>query len=128
MSTTTELNPNAKLWVEALESGKYKQGRHYLHRDDFYCCLGVACELAIKAGIKLDVVTKSNGVYCYNSGEASLPFAVRDWLGLKSIYGQFSDPDKKFQIPYLTKLNDCGMPFNEIAQVIRAKPQDLFNE
>lgn len=27
MSTTSKLNPNAQKWVDALRSGKYKQGR-----------------------------------------------------------------------------------------------------
>jgi hypothetical protein len=36
-----------KQWLEALRSGKYKQGRHALRRrDDTFCCLGVVCDLA----------------------------------------------------------------------------------
>jgi hypothetical protein len=34
-----------KKWIEALRSGKYKQGREYLKKDGFHCCLGVACEI-----------------------------------------------------------------------------------
>jgi hypothetical protein len=34
---------NAKKWVAALRSGKYKQGMYGMHRlDDSHCCLGVA--------------------------------------------------------------------------------------
>lgn len=32
-------------WVEALRSGKYKQGQGYLRKGDNYCCLGVLCDL-----------------------------------------------------------------------------------
>lgn len=33
-------------WVEALRSGKYKQGQGSLHNDeDEFCCLGVLCEI-----------------------------------------------------------------------------------
>lgn len=34
-------------WVEALRSGKYKQGKFALHRIDQkdFCCLGVLCEV-----------------------------------------------------------------------------------
>lgn len=32
-------------WIEALESGKYKQGQRYLCIGDEYCCLGVLCEI-----------------------------------------------------------------------------------
>ena len=45
------MNANAKKWVRALRSGKYKQGREWLRAGDTFCCLGVACELAIKAKV-----------------------------------------------------------------------------
>lgn len=36
-------------WVEALRSGKYKQGRDALctakNAENFYCCLGVLCDV-----------------------------------------------------------------------------------
>ncbi len=37
-------------WIEALRSGKYKQGKGCLKNGDKYCCLGVA---AIVAGYKI---------------------------------------------------------------------------
>lgn len=40
---------NAELktkWLEALRSGKYEQGKHYLKEGGKYCCLGVLCEVA----------------------------------------------------------------------------------
>ena len=37
-----------KKWIEALRSGKYKQGRDRLQSDvNSYCCLGVACIVLI---------------------------------------------------------------------------------
>ena len=39
------MTENQTKWVEALRSGKYKQGRQYLNQDGKYCCLGVACEV-----------------------------------------------------------------------------------
>lgn len=33
-------------WIEALRSGKYKQGRSRLKHSGRYCCLGVLCEVA----------------------------------------------------------------------------------
>ena len=34
-------------WIEALRSGKYKQGRLALRtRDDHFCCLGVLCDIS----------------------------------------------------------------------------------
>lgn len=40
-----------ELWLAALRSGKYKQGRSQLRRGDSWCCLGVLCDLATKQGI-----------------------------------------------------------------------------
>jgi len=42
-------------WVEALRSGEYQQGQDALHKvtgnGSLFCCLGVLCDLAVKAGI-----------------------------------------------------------------------------
>lgn len=34
-------------WVNALRSGKFKQGKNQLQIDTKFCCLGVACEIFI---------------------------------------------------------------------------------
>lgn len=42
------MNPEIKAkWVEALRSGKYKQGTTGLHNNELntFCCLGVLCEV-----------------------------------------------------------------------------------
>lgn len=37
-----------KKWINALRSGKYKQGRYALQdSNNGYCCLGVACKILI---------------------------------------------------------------------------------
>jgi hypothetical protein len=33
-------------WLEALRSGKYKQGKARLKREGKYCCLGVLCDIS----------------------------------------------------------------------------------
>jgi hypothetical protein len=41
-----------KEWVEALRSGRYKQGKNTLRtKDDEYCCLGVLCDIAAQKGL-----------------------------------------------------------------------------
>ena len=45
-------------WVAALRSGEYKQGKNALRRqyegeDAEFCCLGVLCDLAVKAGFSV---------------------------------------------------------------------------
>lgn len=38
-------NKDRVKWIEALRSGKYKQGKGQLKQDDRYCCLGVLQEI-----------------------------------------------------------------------------------
>ena len=41
-----------KKWIEALRSGRFKQGKNALKTNDKHCCLGVLCEVVItEAGI-----------------------------------------------------------------------------
>jgi len=59
--TNAKLDPRVKqLWLEALRSGDYVQGRGQLAHIDAsgrrvsHCCLGVLCELAVKDGVVED--------------------------------------------------------------------------
>lgn len=49
MEFITPNTENIKKWVDALESGEYKQGKSYLWQEkngvDSFCCLGVACDV-----------------------------------------------------------------------------------
>jgi hypothetical protein len=50
--TTQKLDPEFKAkWTAALRSGEYKQGKGVLNSkaDNSFCCLGVACHLALGA-------------------------------------------------------------------------------
>jgi hypothetical protein len=82
---------NIAKWAEALESGEYEQGRYRLaSRDEesgiiSYCCLGVACDVAMKNGVQMEVTeTQVEGqiVLNYDGRRDSLPPAVRNWLGI----------------------------------------------
>lgn len=80
-------------WVAALESGDYEQGRGNLATVDTvtvgdlttevvkWCCLGVLCDLAVKAGVIHSVQAFGRLNY---AGEGSvLPQAVSYWAGLE---------------------------------------------
>lgn len=85
-----------KKWVEALRSGNYKQGKGALRvtqgrelspSEDRFCCLGVACDLAEREGVMLDVgftPLPHDGVWdvSYDGDHLELPEAVQDWLGI----------------------------------------------
>lgn len=79
-------------WVEALRSGEYKQGvanLKYAGSDgvESYCCLGVLCELARRAGVKVEVSKSVHGTWCFDGYSMGLPYSVMDWAGMKQVTG-----------------------------------------
>ena len=117
------LNSAAKEWVKALRSGEFKQRKGSLGGKEFggYCCLGVACELAVKAGVIPS--------YCYL--DWTLPLAVKDWLGLVTDRGTYTLPDGElFDLVYANDGKSRGQSktFSEIADIIESEPKDLFVE
>ena len=127
------LNENAQKWVETLRSGVYEQGQHQLRYEDFYCCLGVACEVYRKevggvweqAQIALfSDADADGGTWWFGSDPENkqadvLPTMVAEWLGLKDEKGSYGEES-------LTFLNDEGASFDEIADVIEKEPEGLF--
>jgi hypothetical protein len=121
-----DMNPEIRArWAAALRSGTYRQGHHALHQQqldgDKFCCLGVLCDLAVKAGVQVDVFR--NGETSYDGFPDILPPSVAAWAGLDG-------PN-----PYLTtygragELNDgdeCGnaLTFAEIADLIDGGDSD----
>lgn len=135
MNTTKKkpLNENAKKWVAALRSGKYKQAKNILAKIKgphvSHCCLGVACELYIAEGHPLKVeVDKHRDGYgpckVYGGYADTPPTEVIKWLGLREDNGAF-----KFRVmgeESLAELNDAGKRFTTIANVIESQPEGLF--
>lgn len=124
------MDPEIKAkWLTALRSGEYMQGRGTLriHTNDEsdpdrFCCLGVLCDLAERAG----AVTHQFGVsdendetstfYGVDGASAYLPDEVITWATINTdavtMRWCFSD-DRS-----LTHMNDTGSSFSEIADVI----------
>jgi hypothetical protein len=83
-------------WVAALRSGEYKQGVQLLRQGDYFCCLGVLCDLHRKAHQKEgedDIINswfptrnpEMDNVPCFSyryENTTSLPEAVIEWCGL----------------------------------------------
>lgn len=129
----TANKPRIKAWVEALRSGEYAQGKYALtavNEDGKmgYCCLGVACELAVRADPALgddlnsryyfDVLDQGNfwvgGVMVQE---------VRDWYGLGDELGNgdihLIDPAMGYITRSAAELNDTyGYDFPKIADAI----------
>lgn len=125
---------NIRKWVEALRSGDYQQGTGHLRAGDKYCCLGVACELAIQDGVPVKVRSgltscthlgdedhpnqhpHNGSIYEYNSEGGVLPRAVADWLGLNDMPLVRTEGHG---YRALTELNDgLGWDFAKLADAI----------
>jgi hypothetical protein len=128
-----------KQWVEALRSGNYVQGKHRLHQDiegdQEFCCLGVLCDLAVQAGVKVE---RSKGqdadeddVYYYDNQMDLLPDSVMQWADMDTRGGDFvmEDPDEegphglpRYLESTLAEENDRGRTFEDLAALI----EELF--
>lgn len=108
-----------RLWVAALRSGEFPQGKDVLCRvspaGDTYCCLGVACEVAIANGLDIGTATR-RWAKRYDNEDLILPQVVADWYGLGSrdpmlIHGESRD--------IASIWNDSArLDFEEIAKAI----------
>jgi len=113
------MGPLQTKWVEALESGKYQQGAQYLCRDNKFCCLGVACEVLERPKEVKD------GVVFYDRCCSWMENNF-DLMGLRDKSGAYGEQNE--QILDLSKLNDEGMSFKDIAAFIRENEKAIFKE
>lgn len=123
--------PFLKEWVATLRSGKYQQGFGGLRETpddgpDAFCCLGVAQDiLAKKEPERFSWYRATNRRWIFHdlkkshSSSGVLIYTVRSRIGRvqSSVYipGVLDRSGKSFA---LTDLNDEGMPFEQIADVI----------
>jgi hypothetical protein len=120
-----------KKWVQALRSGKFKQGTGTLKQfnskgDAQHCCLGVLCELYNKEMKKNKKKTLSEkvidgcdfayGATRFDRKSDDLPKLVREWAGMNNSLGTFTDSSGELNT--LADLNDCGKKFKTIADII----------
>jgi hypothetical protein len=101
-----------RLWLKALRSGEYKQGKERLvSNDDKFCCLGVLCNVAIEHGARLKWQQDRHGVWGAASKvdkqEAFLPYDL----------GEAVDIEMEMQ-EHLARMNDHGKTFATIANYI----------
>ena len=123
------------LWLDALRSGDYVQGKYALRTEDnTFCCLGVLCDLAVKAGIQEDGTltdsrqTLHEGVtYQYDDVEGQgvannmLPVKVAKWAGIDTpgSLPRWFHGEQGEEFVALWELNDeLNMSFGQIADVI----------
>jgi len=113
-----ELNDAEKQLVAALRSGKYVQGQHCLRKGDTYCCLGVACDIFKQE----EWIRLSQAVFQIEENKMVLPDRIvnilnwKHWQGSMVFYGFNGVIIRHF----LSELNDAGLTFGQIADIIEA--------
>ena len=139
------IEQRARELVAALRSGDYKQGHNLLCRlfpdgTKTWCCLGVACDLGIKAGLSIDL--SQSGEYAwadggdestyrkisFNGADGLLDDVTMAYFGFKTRSGESdrelewgSDEDGTLRSSYsLAGANDGGATFTQIADFIEA--------
>ena len=133
------------IWLEGLESGLYPQSPSALHTPKGYCCLGVACDLYAeeKEDVSWYALENANGeVECYSilHNREVLPGDVRRWIGLEQHNPTISletarevlAEDEQAYLcdgfrrdPSVAGLNDRGVPFPLIAEMLRREYPEL---
>ena len=110
-------------WIEALESGKYKQSRHVLYdpKTDGFCCLGLVCKLN---GVPIEGARYRGGRVNQNLNAFPETKDVMKRLHLRDANGRGGlDQDS------LTSLNDYDRAsFPTIAARLRAHPEAYFSQ
>lgn len=107
----------ANLWIEALRSGKYKQGTGSLQSLDKYCCLGVLCDICpypINRNWDNKEISGKSLITQYN---------VKNWSGIGSLNGKYYDSQNS--CVNLATDNDSGSTFSEIADIIEKNWEKL---
>lgn len=106
-----------KKWVQALKSGKYKQGRGHLkqvdqNKNEYYCCLGVLCDLYCKEKKKgFDAVVYNSAWFDSDAGGDVLPPSVQKWAGL-----DHPNPITK-EYGALSTVNDSMIKLSDFKQI-----------
>lgn len=131
------MNDNAKKVVEVLKSGEYQQTTGQLRNGNLFCCLGVMCDQFAKDNADEGAhwrTDSDNGIestffvpsiHSALIDDASLPLQVREWMGLRTSTGEFTDDSG--QITRLSDLNDSAkLTFKEIARIMEQEPKGLF--
>jgi hypothetical protein len=105
-------------WVAALRSGEYVQGQRYLNGPDGFCCLGVLCDLYGKETGEKWFDEGGDGKRMLD-GWTVPPLQVQKWADLGSDLGYTGVETPATDSVSLVDLNDSGLPFSQIADIIQ---------
>jgi hypothetical protein len=114
------MNPEIRAqWCAALRSGEYEQGKEALYDGEGFCCLGVLCDLAFKAGAipepEYDEDEEAR-LWRYDGRSDYLPDSVKGWAGLAAQNPAVMTPTGRE--PLATVNDEDGLNFAQIADLI----------
>jgi hypothetical protein len=130
----------ADIWVKALISKKYKQGKEFLcqighNRSKSFCCLGVLCDLyqqdrakkkkkKISVSLDQDLSSVDISVIAFDGVSELLPQSVMKWAGMKHSDGTHCD---EYDYCYnLAEMNDIEcLSFIKIANHIKKHYKEI---
>ena len=111
-------------WIEALESGEYKQCREALWDsiNKGFCCLGLACKLN---GVAVDSDDFVSG--CYDQ-TLNATLETKDVMNKLHLRNEDGESERSDQMS-LVALNDLeDKTFSEIAAILRESPEAYFSQ
>lgn len=119
-----------KAWLDALRSGKYQQGNNQLRKGEYFCCLGVLCDIHNKmTGEGQWTVREDPDRYYYQpsypdswSCSEVLPREIVQWAGLDNgnpSVGDYGCGNRTYGS--IAELNDYGYTFKSLADIIEEK-------
>lgn len=129
-ATKQAIGPNQEKWLQALESGEFKQGFGTLARVDdgveYNCCLGVYGRVSCQRRTP----SASSPIHFAYGGNASLASdETIAALAIRGRCGDIVDGDGKQTGNSLAGMNDLDRKsFAEIAAFCRANPEAVFTE
>lgn len=142
MSSNFKMGPLQRKWIEELKTTDKQQIEGYLCTDDGrYCCLGILCEV-----LNLDKRVTHERVDCDSfvvefyspnskvmSDKYQLPQHVHSIVNLSDELGRVI----KHNVEHVTTedgyncladMNDSGISFKEIAEIIEVDPSNFFTK
>jgi hypothetical protein len=121
----TTLRERRERWIEALESGRYKQTdgtlREVNGKNASYCCLGVLCDLEMEKGQRWTSSHGSEFVIkpLFTDVPTEVPFGGYVDYPPDSILKKLKVSDDLAKT--LADMNDSGKTFKDIAAFLRKK-------
>lgn len=121
MISNKAMDPEIKqLWLQALRSGTFPQGKHYLDKSDSYCCLGVLCTIAESKNVVVrehygdDEAFYRNPVNHSDQSSQILPGVVMHWAGLGNEFAEVTISEEDFY--------SLGLSYTSLSEVATVIP------